>query len=274
MKLVGHNKVLAAIPNPLPRSLLLVGPEGVGKRMLASQLTAANTDLANVQSIHKMTKQAAKVMVKWHQSAPVVAGPKITMCDITDASASALNATLKILEEPPPWSRFILYSHTEPPLTILSRCYVIRVGVLTDDEVDEVLRLKGIIQSDREDAVRASHGRVSVALDHAHNSDARNAVENVLRALLAGDGPGLERSLAAAMAAKQEDDVEQRNAYARKEVLADLLARSIRTSLSDPNHALTRVHVSFRVQALKSLEAKARPELRVKSAVWTLAAGL
>lgn len=272
MKIVGHDKVLASIPAELPSATLLLGPEGVGKRLIASALIQRHTDLANVQFLPKLTKENAKHMVKWHQSAPVVAGPKITQCDITWASPSALNAILKILEETPPWSRFVLHSNTEPLLTIKSRCFVVRVGILTDAEVDEVLRLKGISAGEREDAVRASQGRVSLALNHAHHSDARNSVENVLRALLAGDGPGLERSIAAAMASKEDD--EQKDSWVRKEVAADLLARSIRSSLSDPLHALSRVHMQFRVQALKSLESRARPELRLKSAVWTLAAGL
>lgn len=270
--IVGHEKALASIPQPLPSALLLLGPSGIGKKRVGGQLLHANTQPANWQVVGNLTKDAARSIIRFHESAPLVEGPKMTLLDLSRASDAAQNMILKILEEPPRWSKFIMHSDIEPLLTVKSRCFNVRFGVLSDSEVNEVLAAHGINQMTREDAVKHSHGRVSLAMDYAYNTEARSAVEAVLRNLLNLDGPGLERSLSAALAQPQDKD--QKAAWRHKEVVADLLARSIRTSLSDPMHALWKIAMPYRVQALRVLESHARPDLRVKSAVWTLAAGL
>jgi hypothetical protein len=270
--IVGHEKALSQIPEPLPSALLLLGPSGIGKKRVGGHLLNQNTQPANWQIVSSLTKETARAVIRFHESSPLVEGPKMSLIDLSRASDASQNVILKILEDPPHWSKFILHSDIEPLLTVKSRCFNVRFGVLSDSEVNEVLAAHGIAQHAREEAVRHAQGRVSLAMDYAYNTEARAAVEAVLRNLLNIDGPGLERSLSAALSQPQEKD--QKAFWRHKEVVADLLARSIRTSLSDPHHALWKVHQQYRVQALKVLESKARPDLRVKSAVWTLAAGL
>ena len=270
--IVGHEKALSSIPDPLPHALLLLGPSGIGKKRVALKLLTENTEWANIQTVGNLTKDAARAVVRFHETAPLAAGPKMTLMDLSRASDAAQNVLLKILEEPPRWSRFVLHSDIEPLLTIKSRCFNVRFGVLSDSEVNEVLAAHGINQTTREEAVRVAQGRVSQALDYAYNSEARAAVEAVLRTLLALDGSGLERSLSAALATPQDKD--QKAAWRHKEVVADLLARSVRTSLADGDHALSRIPQAYRVQALRVRESKSRPDLREKASVWTLAAGL
>ncbi|MBO0662824.1 DNA polymerase III subunit delta' [Jiella sp. MQZ9-1] len=85
-----------------------------------------------------------------------------------DLNRSAANALLKLLEEPPARSLFLLVNHTPGRLlpTIRSRCRVARFEPLRDDEVVAALRGTGQALDDGEAAslVKAAEGSVRQAL--------------------------------------------------------------------------------------------------------------
>jgi hypothetical protein len=93
-------------------------------------------------------------------------GFKVVAVNIDGAvSGSGIqNALLKDLEEPPEYVRFLLVASRSPLPTISSRCAIFRWGVLTDDEVAQVLVLKGISQKDAAVVAPAGQGRVAPAL--------------------------------------------------------------------------------------------------------------
>jgi DNA polymerase-3 subunit delta' len=108
---------------------------------------------------------------------------------VQEASQEAANALLKLLEEPPADSVFVLTTADPRRLlpTIRSRAVPLRLGRLTDDEVVEVLRTGGMLGENLRARVTAAGGSVGAALA---NGDAGNAAyeaaREVLEAILAG----------------------------------------------------------------------------------------
>lgn len=267
MKFVGHEAALRALPDPLPPALLLTGPEGVGKRWLATILAyksgAKGVDLRFEGSL---TMESARQMIKAHDQHPMESPIICSVVDMTWATNPSAHAVLKILEEPHPYSRFILHSDREPMLTLKSRCHIVRMGLLTEAQVREVLEAKGV--ADAAEGARASGGRVSVAMNYLWNQEARGRVEAILRALESRNGKRLETALYASL----KGDVE--NADAVRATVARLLTMSVMRSITEEDHVLSFVPVEARREALKVLMSKARPALRVRGGVWTMAAAV
>lgn len=85
-----------------------------------------------------------------------------------DLNRSAANALLKLLEEPPARSLFLLVNHTPGRLlpTIRSRCRLARFQPLADDELRQVLAASGhsLEPSEAQTIVAAAEGSVRQAL--------------------------------------------------------------------------------------------------------------
>lgn len=66
----------------------------------------------------------------------------IIIIDAHRMTPEATNALLKVLEEPPPKTHFLLISAEKDVLlpTIISRCQLVAMGALTDDEIEKALR--------------------------------------------------------------------------------------------------------------------------------------
>ena len=85
---------------------------------------------------------------------PIEAKVRFVIIDPIDAlTVPAANALLKTLEEPPSTTQFILLSQRPDALlpTIRSRCQVMNLSRLLDDDVKEGLRVQGV---DAQDAAR------------------------------------------------------------------------------------------------------------------------
>lgn len=123
---------------------------------------------------------------------------------VQEASQEAANALLKLLEEPPADSLFMLTTTDTQRLlpTIRSRAVVLRVGRLSDAEVIEVLRAAGHPESDGralEDRVALAEGSVgaAIALDDIAGAAYQAAYEMISSAVAgrAGVPARLERAL-------------------------------------------------------------------------------
>lgn len=266
MKLiVGHEKVFQSIPDPFPQTTLLLGPEGVGKRQVAKVFAlASGVEGTDFQNLGALDKEGARQMVTHHSSHPL-GRVKTTVADLTNASHDAMNALLKLLEEPPSYSRIILHSDTDPLLTIRSRCFSVRFGVLSPEEVREVLVRLKTPEHLLDEASKAAEGRVSRALAYVDQRDSRKAVERILKALAEQSSDQLESSLKEALQATEEESV-----HRRREVVAALLVRAIRASLTVTDHFLAFIPMSARLHALGILESSSRPVLKIRSATWYL----
>jgi DNA polymerase-3 subunit delta' len=120
---------------------------------------------------------------------------------VQEASQEAANALLKVLEEPPAGSLFILTTVEPRRLlpTIRSRAVTVRLGRLSDAEVREFLETHlSPTPSSREldQRVAAGEGSIGKALRTGDETGrAQQAANQLLEAVLAGPGAALEKAL-------------------------------------------------------------------------------
>jgi DNA polymerase-3 subunit delta' len=115
-----------------------------------------------------------------------------------ESSQEAANALLKLLEEPPPGSLFVLTSVEARRLlpTMRSRAVPLRLGRLTDEEMRQFLgvHLRSTWSAeDLEQRVAVAEGSIGRALAAGDEvSRAQQAARQLLEAVLAGPGPSFE----------------------------------------------------------------------------------
>lgn len=267
MNIVGHEAALSQVPDPLPPALLLTGPEGVGKRRIALGLARSSgvSDL-DFQNLGVLNRDGARRLVEHHATHPVHGDLKVSVADLTHAGPEASNAILKLIEEPPAYSRVILHSDREPLLTLRSRCFNVRFGTLTDEQVATVLDGLGV--TDPEAAARFSQGRVSLGLAYSRGVAARGHAEAVLSAVARRDAGLVEATLAEAL--KPDPEAGQEATETKRSVFCGLLKMSLRSSLTMQDHALASLPMETRLLALDVLDGRGRPALRARTATWVL----
>ncbi len=88
-------------------------------------------------------------------------------------NVSGANALLKILEEPPEKTLFLLATYSQDALlaTILSRVIQIRVRPAEDAEIAKVLEMHGIGQAEASQAILGAEGSFARALELARHED-------------------------------------------------------------------------------------------------------
>lgn len=176
-KVFGHGAVLADLQgrlaqDRLPGGILLHGPLGIGKATLAFDIARAIFMATGDESPEHIVQQVAaggypnlfvlrkapretgrgfytairvdevRSFVEELRMTRGRAGHRVAIVDsIDDANTNAANALLKILEEPPADTTFLLISHRPGQLlpTIKSRCHPIALRPLSDRDVSEVL---------------------------------------------------------------------------------------------------------------------------------------
>jgi DNA polymerase-3 subunit delta' len=118
-----------------------------------------------------------------------------------ESSPEAANALLKLLEEPPPGSLFMLTT-VDPGLllpTVRSRSVPVRLGRLSDDDVRSFLKtqLRPIPSADElGQRIASAEGSIGKALAWGEEAGkAQQAARQLLEAVLAGPGPSLEQAL-------------------------------------------------------------------------------
>jgi DNA polymerase-3 subunit delta' len=113
-----------------------------------------------------------------------------------ESSPEAANALLKLLEEPPPRSLFVLTTAEAGLMlpTIRSRSVPVRMGRNTDDEVREFLGAHRGGATDK--VVREAHGSIGAALSTDESrAKGLGAAREFLRLVASGPAPAAERAL-------------------------------------------------------------------------------
>lgn len=170
----------------------------------------------------------------------VEGGPRVFIVGEADrliaqeASQEAANALLKLLEEPPPGSVFVLTTVEARRLlpTMRSRAVPLRLGRLSDDEV------RGFLQDhlrplpspkELEQRVVLAEGSIGAALLAGDDTGkAQQAAQQWLEAVLAGPGPSLERAL------KQAPWSARGDFTAMLDAVAETLGEAARGTLGQP----------------------------------------
>ncbi len=217
-EVVGHRRLLSLLSRAIARqsltpSLILSGPEGVGKRLTAistaQQLNCLSQDTAGACGVCTVCTRVARgahpavmtiepgetgtikieqvrAAIDRAQYRPFEGRKRVTIIEQADAlMVQAQNALLKTLEEPLPASVFVLVTSRPDALlpTVRSRCAHLRFGRLQVAEVASVLEQShGYSRGDALTAAAASDGSVRRALDlQAHAfADARRDARSLL----------------------------------------------------------------------------------------------
>lgn len=195
--IIGHADIIQQLQAQLaaekvPHALLFVGPEGIGKRIVAGTVAAAllceapdgrpcglcrscrlieqqnHPDLLvvrpdgatlKISQIRELQVQAAL--------APYVGNRRVIIIDDAERmNTPAMNSLLKFLEEPPPGVIIMLIAASRHSLltTILSRCRTIVFAPLAWQILAEALIERGNAPGQAEVAARLSGGQFGVAL--------------------------------------------------------------------------------------------------------------
>jgi DNA polymerase III subunit delta' len=217
-EVIGHTAARAQIDlGRLPNALLLHGPRGIGKATLAFDLARRIFERTGDEAPEQV---AAQVAAGGHPNLRVLrkapretgkgfytairveevralkeevrltrgrAGFRIVVVDaIDDCNDSSANALLKVLEEPPPETLFILISHRPGALlpTIRSRARSVALRPLSDGDVRGVLG----DEEGADTAIGLAHGRPRRAYEALAMGD--NAPLTALQGWLRAPGNG------------------------------------------------------------------------------------
>jgi DNA polymerase-3 subunit delta' len=151
-----------------------------------------------------------------------------------ESSPEAANALLKLLEEPPPGSTFVLTTVDPRRVlpTIRSRAVPLRLARLADPEVREFLAahlqppLAGTVLEERVALAAGAIGQALAADETA--GQAYHTAHELLDAVLSGPGPALERAL-------RQPPYQARGEFAAMlDALADTLGEAARGTLGQP----------------------------------------
>jgi DNA polymerase III subunit delta' len=228
--LAGHRQLLdltarAAVRGTLPPSLIFAGPEGTGKRHAAVALAQlfncaspagepspdacghcascrriARGVHADVLIIEPGETGAIKVdqarqAIERSAYRPFEGKRRVVIVDDADAmEASAQNALLKTLEEPPAASTFVLVTARPDVLlpTVQSRCQRLRFARLSPADIAGVLmRDHGFAEADAQAAALLADGSIGRALEGDSDAyvDARESAIGMLKALASAHDP-------------------------------------------------------------------------------------
>ncbi len=267
---IGHAPVVELLRRAVrrgrvPQSLIFAGPEGVGKRVVATALAQAvscpnraDGDACGACSVCVRIAGHRFPDVTWldkgdHASIKIDSlraqileavgyrpfeGPRriFIINDADDLTLQAQDALLKTLEEPPPAAVLILITAYPDTLlaTIQSRCRRLRFGLLPDSDVARVLvSHAGVDSTKARQLALVSGGSVSRALNEetGYFDEDRDAALGLLRAR----GTAMTERMKAAASFAQHDNKRRAReaASSRLTILASLL-RDL-TALSGAN---------------------------------------
>ena len=177
-----------------------------------------------------------------------------------EANPEAANALLKLLEEPPADSQFILTVVDPNRLlpTVRSRVVPLRLGRVRDSEVERFLaEYAGLAGTELKTRVARSSGSIGQALSAGEdNSKSGRAAEELLRAALSGPGGRAERAL------KQGPWAARGDFTAMLDALAETLADGARHAAGKP----TRTPLPESLRSPRSVEALVAAQGRVLAA--------
>jgi len=176
------------------RVVLLTGPESVGKWAVAEEAARAGSQHpADIARHRKLDAEGVRKMLR-ASSYLQECGVRYILAGLDTASDQVQNMLLKFLEAPPDGVRVLLTASGGVLPTIFSRAQHRRLGLLTDEQVFQVLVQLGMAEDAARRHAPLGGGRVRPAME-GPDPQARAQVVSVLRALEAGSLGQLEIAL-------------------------------------------------------------------------------
>lgn len=255
--LSGNDHVLDTLVSMLrggriPHAFLLYGPKGAGRRTLACWLAEAlvrpgvpagkpvraeaHPDIIwpersgklstfTVETIRKMTLEAFTV--------PNDSDKKVfVLLDCDHMLAAAQNALLKLLEEPPPFSTFILTVLQKDALlpTVLSRVTALPLAEITPKETLTALKAKNVPPDEAEEAVKRFPGNVGQCLEWLQGGTLKEAAD-IAEAIALAIVKGTEYELLKALYPLESDrNLARQTAALLEQVLRDACVLRLETA--------------------------------------------
>ena len=189
----GHKKIIdrlqqAVAQNRLAHASLFSGIPGIGKtevakgliRFLGCESVFVHWLIPEKQTIRIDDLRAIKPKLYLKTE-----NPKVVVIEPADQMTIACaNALLKILEEPPPQTYFILITANPSllPATIRSRCQRIDFAPFTATEIEQFLKQKG--HSQEEANARAAQGQGSIQKALGHDAEQHKKLTETLQSVL------------------------------------------------------------------------------------------
>jgi DNA polymerase-3 subunit delta' len=213
MKIIGHQKIRNFLvdcfkKNSLGQAYIFNGPESVGKFLIAVDFAEKingkdGAKDGNIICLAPETEEIKGVVkkkdIKIENIRELIrklnitaSGGKRMIAIINDAehlTVAAQNSLLKTLEEPPQNSIIILIvKEIEKILpTIISRCQNIRFGILSDEEIEELVPLE---KTNRAEIIFWSFGRPGIARELVEDESElgrKKEILNQFKKLIAAD---------------------------------------------------------------------------------------
>lgn len=255
--MIGHSAVRGALEANLPPVVLLRGPDSVGKRTLAEHVLSGHGCLpCDFRTVNNLTAETSRDLKQFMSCAPY-GHCKAAVVELDGASEMSLNSLLKVLEEPPAFAHFVLTSsrHTLP--TIESRAQIYRMGLLSQEELRQVLVSRGMAPEAAAESSSRARGTVKDAMRSESSDEARAAVLSVLKAVADAD----EERLIAAL----DKWFDESHALLKQWVYESMTQKWRLFSLTD-TFGLASDPVMLR-QMLIGLSRSSRPKFTARSAL-------
>lgn len=194
---MGHDQVRLSLEAHLPHVVLLFGPPSVGKRTMAFHVADAHkVHVLDRLWVDSLRRDQSTEIKKFALSSPACGRLKMVIARLDGASETALNAMLKVLEEPPPSTKFVLLLAGRTLDTIYSRCQMYRMGLLSQEDLLLVLTVElGMDARVAERSVRRADGTVASAMQAGDSDQVRNSVLSALKAVADSDKVLLNNAL-------------------------------------------------------------------------------
>ena len=192
-------------------------------------------------------------LVALAQRSPLEAGRQVLVVEDVHLLGPVAPTLLKTLEEPPPWTVFVLLAAALPSslATIASRCVLVRFQPLSPSQVAAVLAAEGVEPERARRAADAAHGRLDRARQLARDPGfaARRAAWAAVPSRLDGSGvtvvglvDELVASLDAAAAGLASAQAEQLARLATEAAADREESRPSRAQLEDRHRRELRLH--------------------------------
>lgn len=206
----------------ISNAYIFTGPEGIGKKLMAKEfascLIGMNVDNSsdfmliepkkgeNTIKIEQIRELNSSVSLKPYSNYKIY-----LINDSEKMTVQAQNALLKTLEEPCSYGIIILVTKNEQALleTIRSRCIEVKFSSLSMENINKILKSKGVNSNDANVAAIFARGSANMALSISQNSEIislRNDVEDYLSNVLL-EKDKFKASIAAEFFKKDSDDI-------------------------------------------------------------------